>query len=150
MPDYHEQIAAFEETCRAHGLKITHQRLEIYRALLESTQHPSAETLYKGLVQRIPSLSLDTVYRTLATFEELGLVTRVQTVQSQTRYEAQVMHHHHLICDKCKSIFDFQWQGFDDIGVPEEVSRLGRISSRNVTLKGICNACLGKEETTSR
>ncbi len=150
MNEYKEQIAIFEETCRANGLKITHQRLEIYHALLESTAHPSAEALYKELVKGIPSLSLDTVYRTLATFEDLGLVTRVQTVQSQTRYEAQVVNHHHLICDKCKKIIDFQWQGFDDISVPETVNQLGRISSKNVTLKGICTDCLAKEEAEVR
>lgn len=149
MDDYQEQLASFEETCRAFGLKVTHQRLEIYRALLQSTDHPSAETLHKELVKRMQSLSLDTVYRTLATFEKLGLALRVQTVESQTRFEARKFQHHHLICDRCKKILDFEWKEFDNITVPADVKILGKVTARNAILKGICSTCLQEEEALS-
>ncbi|NOQ45310.1 MAG: transcriptional repressor [Desulfobulbaceae bacterium] len=144
-----DKLAAFEQACRTAGLKVTHQRIEIYRELAMATDHPSAEGLYKRLHDRLPTLSLDTVYRTLSTFEELGLIKRVQTVESQTRFEAQMLQHHHLICDRCNKIIDFQWQGFDNISIPEEVSRLGKVSSKNVILKGICNECLQRQEVAA-
>ena len=149
LKNIQERPAAFEQACRTAGLKVTHQRIEIYRELAMATDHPSAETLYKRLNDRLPTLSLDTVYRTLSTFEELGLIKKVQTVESQTRFEAQMVRHHHLICDRCNKIIDFQWQRFDTIPVPEEVGQLGRISSKNVILKGVCNECLQKEETVT-
>ncbi len=144
-----QKLAAFEQACRNAGLKVTHQRTEIYRELVMASDHPSAETLYKRLKDRLPSLSLDTVYRTLTTFNELGLIKRVQTVESQIRFEAQMMQHHHLICDNCKKIIDFEWQELDKLSIPQEVGQLGRVSSKNVILKGICNECLQKKEVAS-
>ncbi len=136
------QITHFEETCRAQGLKITHQRLEIYQVLVASSEHPSAESLYRELVQRMPTLSLDTVYRTLATFEELGLVKRVETQGSQARFEARVDQHHHFFCDRCSQLSDFLWDSFDSMGLPEEIQKIGRIRGKNVVVHGVCNQCL--------
>ena len=76
--------------CRKAGLKLTHQRYKIYLELLNSTDHPAAEALHKRLLLKIPTMSLDTVYRTLSTFEQHGLISRVQTVESHARYRGQV------------------------------------------------------------
>ena len=141
-----KKMRAFEQACRAAGLKLTHQRLEIYRELAMSTDHPSAESLYKRLKKKLPTISLDTIYRTLSTLEEKNLIKRVQTVESQARFEAQMTQHHHLICDKCKQIIDFQWKGFDDAGLPEEVAQIGQIRNKNIILLGICRECLKKEK----
>lgn len=141
-----KKMRDFEQACRAAGLKLTHQRLEIYRELAMSTDHPSTESLYKRLKKKLPTISLDTIYRTLSTLEEKNLIKRVQTVDSQARFEAQMTQHHHLICDKCKQIIDFQWKGFDDAGLPEEVAQIGQIRNKNVILLGICRECLEKQK----
>ena len=141
-----KKMRDFEQACRAAGLKLTHQRLEIYRELAMSTDHPSTESLYKRLKKKLPTISLDTIYRTLSTLEEKNLIKRVQTVESQARFEAQMTQHHHLICDKCKQIIDFQWKGFDDAGLPEEVAQIGQIRNKNVILLGICRECLEKQK----
>ncbi len=137
-----EYISRFEEICRSNGLKLTHQRLELYQALLESRDHPSAESLHKQLLHRMPTISLDTVYRTLATFEELGLVRRVETVGSQSRFEVRTVAHHHFFCDQCGRLTDFSWNSFDALGLPRELQKMGRIRERNVVLHGVCNHCL--------
>lgn len=137
-----EQLTAFESACREAGLRLTHQRLEIYRELAMADDHPSAELLHKRLRRKILTISLDTVYRTLATFESHGLITKVDTVESQARFEATGMRHHHLICRKCKEIMDFQWQLIDDVTLPEEISNWGRIDNKNVILYGVCSKCL--------
>ncbi len=141
------KLADFEQACRDAGLKLTHQRLEIYRELILSADHPSAETLYRRLQRQMPTLSLDTVYRTLATFEDRELIARVETVESQARFEVQLERHHHFICDRCHAIIDFVWEQFDEgCGRPSSLERLGRISSRNVIVRGICNSCLEHEK----
>ena len=142
MADHKEQIAHFEQTCRAHGLKMTHQRLEIFHALVHSAEHPSAETLYKMLAQRLPTLSLDTVYRTLATFEELNLVKRVETPGNQARFEAKIEQHHHFFCDNCGQLIDFSWQSFDAIQLPDTVESLGKVRDKNVVIHGVCKQCM--------
>ena len=146
LKDLQKKMTDFEKACRGAGLKLTHQRLEIYRELAMSTDHPSAETLHKRLKKKLPTISLDTIYRTLSTFEENNLIKRVQTVESQARFEAQMKQHHHLICDKCKQVIDFQWKSFDDAGLPEEVDQIGHIRNKNVILLGTCRRCLEKEK----
>ena len=59
-----EQVKEFEVFCRSKGLKATHQRLEIFRELTGREDHPSAEMIYHSLHSKLPTLALDTVYRT--------------------------------------------------------------------------------------
>jgi len=139
-----EQLVVFERACRKAGLRLTHQRLEIYRELALSSDHPSAETLHKRLRGRFPTISLDTVYRTLATFANHGLINKVDTVESQGRFEVTYMRHHHLICSQCKEIIDFQWDVIDTISLPEKISAWGRIDNKNVVVYGVCKKCLSE------
>ncbi len=140
-----EKLARFEQACRKAGLKLTHQRLAVYRELAAATDHPSAEMLHCRLKSSLPTISLDTVYRTLTTLEQYGLVRKVETIESQARYEAEMHGHHHLICSRCKKIIDFHWPDFDEIPLPEGLGDFGRIRNRSVVLSGICRRCLEKK-----
>ena len=55
----------FVQSCRKAGAKLTHQRMEIYREVAQTGDHPDAEKVYQGVRERLPTLSQDTVYRTL-------------------------------------------------------------------------------------
>jgi Fur family transcriptional regulator, peroxide stress response regulator len=138
-----ENTQLFAAACRAAGLRLTPQRLEVYRELSQSTDHPSAETLHQRLRRTIPTISLDTVYRTLSTLAVHGLINKVDTVESQARFEATALRHHHLICSRCKEIMDFQWHSIDQAPLPEALQGWGRIDQKNVVVYGICNKCLG-------
>ena len=120
---------------------MTHQRLEIFRALAAANDHPTAEILYKRLQKTMPTLSLDTVYRTLATFEEHDLISRVQTTESHARFEAEMEQHHHAICSKCHKITDFQWDICDTSELPKHIAGWGQIRNKQITLQGICADC---------
>jgi len=137
-----DRLAAFGRYCRDAGLRLTYQRQEIFRELAEFPDHPSAETLYHRLRNRIPTLSLDTVYRTLATFAERGLINKVETVENQARFEAAIGRHHHLMCTNCKEIIDFDWPAVDESALPDDVKAWGRIDARSAVLYGICNKCV--------
>lgn len=139
-------ISQFEQICKSAGLKITQQRLEVYRALLASTDHPSAETLYRRLEKRLPALSLDTVYRTLATLEKVHLVHRLETTAAQTRYEALTSRHHHFLCDGCGKVIDVFWQEFDSIHLPT-AGGIGAITRTSVVMHGTCSSCLVEEQS---
>lgn len=141
-PSLNEQLAAFEAACRFCGLRLTPQRLEIFRALAEAADHPTAEQLHQRLQNKMPTLSLDTVYRTLGTLAQHGLVHKVETVESQARYESQGAPHHHLICHKCREIIDFEWPLIDEFELPEKVQSWGEINRKSVTIYGVCRKCL--------
>lgn len=146
---YQHIIGQFEQICKSAGLKVTQQRLEVYRELLEATDHPSAETLYRRLEERLPTLSLDTVYRTLATFEKLHLVHRIETTAAQARYEALTSRHHHFLCDGCGKVIDVFWRDFDAIRLPTTAEGIGAIDRTSVVMHGICTACLDQRQTAA-
>ena len=79
-----DKIKIFEEFCKAKGLKVTYQRLEIFNILANSYDHPSAEDIYKKVKPKIPTISFDTVYRTLALFDSYGLIAKVQYLDDKT------------------------------------------------------------------
>ena len=99
MKTVQDRLAAFKEHCRKTGLKATHQRTEIYRELAATEVHPDAETIFRNVRERIPAMSFDTVYRTLRTLEEKGLIARVGTPLERSRFDANMMKHHHFVCD---------------------------------------------------
>lgn len=138
-----KKIKHFETACREAGLKITHQRLEIFRELAASKDHPSVETIYKRLAKKLPTISLDTVYRTLNTLEKQGVVSRVDTTESQARFEAEMSPHHHIICNNCGTITDFKSSGLDENVILDKVQDWGKVSRMNITLYGLCNDCSG-------
>jgi Fur family peroxide stress response transcriptional regulator len=138
-----QMMEQFVSACRDAGLKVTHQRTEIYRQLLNQPDHPTAETLHKRLLAALPTISLDTVYRTLTTLEGHQLVARIQTAESQARFEAIFAPHHHLICSKCKRVIDFQWPVVDTLEPPADAAQWGQIDSKTIILYGVCKNCSG-------
>ncbi len=139
-----ELLNHFQDACRRAGLKLTQQRMEIFAELAGESDHPSPETLYRRLIPRMPTISLDTVYRTLTTLAAHGLVRKVETVQSQLRFEAVAAPHHHLICRECQEIWDFPWALFDSAELPEEAGSWGVVEKKSAVLSGICSKCQKK------
>jgi len=141
MLQHSETNKSFEMACRQKNLRVTPQRIEIYKELAKAKDHPTAETLHKRLLDRMPTLSLDTVYRTLGTLAEHGLIHKVDTTESQAHFEADLRKHHHVICSQCGRIVDFDWQVVDDSELPEELHNWGHVERRSLILHGICRDC---------
>ena len=136
-----DKIELFRKLCKKHGIRLTHQRLEIFCEIERATDHPSVEEVYERVKSRLPTVSLDTVYRTLATFERFGIISRVQGCEDKTRYDRSSIPHHHLICIKCMSIQDFDWPDLDNIILPPEISKWGQTKTKHVLVRGVCERC---------
>jgi Fur family peroxide stress response transcriptional regulator len=135
------RVQAFVQTCRQRGMKVTHQRMEIFHELAASTAHPDAETIFQAVHERVPSISRDTVYRTLTTLEDESLIRRIQPLVESARYDANLDHHHHFICTVCGLVRDFYSPALDDLPIPPTVKTFGEIESAQVEVRGICSAC---------
>ena len=135
------RINRFKEICQQKGLKLTHQRMEIFSEVAKSTEHPDVETIYKGVRKRIPSVSLDTVYRTLWLFMDLGLITTLGPLRERQRFDANIKMHHHFVCTKCGSTRDFYSSEFDSLPVPDDVKEMGNVDTTYVELRGLCSRC---------
>ena len=133
------RLADFETACRRRGLRVTQQRRAIFRAVAVSRQHPSAETVWKTVRKQTSNLSLDTVYRTLAALEQMGLLVRVGTPEKE-RFDADMRLHAHFICNACGEVYDI---------FPPEIPchiqtgplACGKTQRVNIQFKGICNRC---------
>ena len=142
---FEDKMRFFRNICEKEGLKLTHQRLEILRELDKATDHPSAETIHMRVQARIPTISLDTTYRTLSTFERYGLASKVQVHEDRARFCGDPSSHHHLYCKSCKEIRDFPWDKLDGVDLPAEIEKWGQINSKTLILEGTCNKCLKQE-----
>jgi len=139
------RLQILQELCREHGLKVTHQRLEILQAVAGANNHPSAEEVFKQVREKLPTISFDTIYRNLALLEQNGVIARVQYLDDRTRYDSNLKHHHHLVCTKCRKIQDFYWPDADQMKIPEETGEWGIVQKKYIELRGLCRACLEAE-----
>ncbi len=137
----HASLERLQGVCRHHGFRLTHQRLEILRALTGKPGHPTVEEVYGRVRPRLPTISMDTVYRALAAFERMGLIARVQPGGPAVRYDADPTSHHHLICRRCREIRDFRWPEFDRMSPPIESGAWGSVEGRRVEIWGLCPRC---------
>lgn len=142
--DRDASVERFKKTCAKKKLKITPQRIAVYEELLEARDHPSAEVLYKRVRKMLPHISFDTVYRTLLSLVELGLIRLVKSYDDRKRFEPNIQNHHHCICIKCQKIIDFCDEGCDSIRIPKALGRQFQVMNKRVVLEGICPECGGK------
>ena len=131
----------FAQVCRESGAKLTHQRMEIFREVAQSGNHPDAESVYQGVRRRMPTVSLDTVYRTLWWLKGLNLVNTLGPARGRTRFDAKLHSHHHFVCRKCGGMQDFHSDRLDVLNITETVRPIGRIETIQVEVKGVCRAC---------
>jgi len=134
-------IERFTENCREHHLKITPQRIAIYRRLQDNRQHPTADTVYRELKSEFPSISLDTVNRTLLTFADIGIVDIVEGHGSPRRFDPDRSPHHHFTCIRCGTITDFHDPRFDALEIPRDIAERFTVTGKRVCLSGICERC---------
>ena len=142
-PDIDAQLGRFTQVCRERGTPVTHQRLAIFRALLESESHPDAEALYTSLRGAYPTLSLATVYKTLEMLQSLGLARAVSSPGPTRRFDGNQHPHHHLWCTQCRRLTDVELDELADIALP---AGLGfQVTDVSIQFNGICAPCRARD-----
>ncbi len=91
---------------REKKLKLTPQRIAVYKYLQSTMEHPSAETIYKALQPEYPTMSLATVYKALKTLVEVGLVSEINVGEGNFRYDGNSSCHPHIQCMSCGRVDD--------------------------------------------
>ena len=134
--------------------RYSHQREQIYQAVYDRRDHPTAETIYQQLKPEMPRLSLGTVYRNLIFFQERGDIRSVGVIQGQERFDAVVTPHSHFVCEHCGAVIDLPHLTLDsemDHAVSQQYGLM--VYRHELTLHGLCPDCIkqkkSKEETRS-
>ena len=125
---------------RQRGMRVTPQRVVVHRALHELDRHVTADELLDAVTDRLPNVSLPTIYATLELLEELGMVRRVQRAGTAL-FDPRTDAHHHLVCTRCGSV--------QDVGTELDTDALERAAQRHgfrrerveAIVHGLCRDC---------
>jgi len=121
---------------------LTSQRRTVLESLLERSDHPTVDQIYQTVVGRLPEVSRATVYRSLETLSDLGLLKRVEHPGSAVRFDGNMAPHHHFLCTRCGAMEDLSLEsvrGHDELvfvgpgpGAAEELA---------ILVRGTCYRC---------
>ena len=129
------------ELLRVRGLRATSQRVVMHRLLRDRNRHVSAEELLSEASERLPGVSLPTVYATLELFEKLGIVRRVNGGGGTLLWDTRVDTHHHMICRNCGRIEDLE-AALDLERARRSAAQFGFEADRaEVVVSGLCRRC---------
>jgi len=115
------------------GLKATHQRIVILKALYENLNHPSSEELYGYIKKKNPSISLATIYKTLECFVNSGMIRKVPTSDGLMRYDGKTDQHNHIYLSNTNEIIDF----YDEDLIHLISQHLSKRNIENLNVKNI-------------
>jgi Fur family transcriptional regulator, peroxide stress response regulator len=90
----------------ANGQRYTAQRGAVYRVLLETSEHPTADDVFTAVRVPIPDISLATVYKSLEALVGCGLAAKLTYGDGSARYDARTDPHPHARCLRCGAVLD--------------------------------------------
>jgi len=134
-------METFTSLLKNIGLKITPARTAVLSILTNQKKPVSVAILVESLAKK--SINFSTVYRTLETLEQAGIIRKVLVSQKQSFYELVDIHdHHHLICTECEKVeeIELQKQDFKKV-VLKKSKQFSQLSTKTIELFGVCNSC---------
>jgi Fur family transcriptional regulator, ferric uptake regulator len=130
---------------RARGDRMTGPRRAVLAALSARRTHLTADQVVSAVAEQDPTVHRASVYRTLETLTELGVVQHVHVGHGTTTYHlAGDEPHLHAQCEECGAVIDLPGSVLDDVAV-EVRRRYGFVlDPSHVALSGTCGACLAR------
>lgn len=132
-------ITDLARAIRTRGGKVTPQRLTIYEALMSDTSHPSAEAVFERIREKMPTVALTTVYKTLNELVAIGELRRFD-VNGVSHFDPRTDPHAEAVCLRCNSIQDVEFTG--EATTPAVTGF--EIVGQTQTFYGYCAACRSK------
>jgi len=121
------------------GLKMTPQRAAILEYLEGNTKHPSADDIYRAIKEKYPMVSFATVYNTLETLRNMGMVWELNIDDERKRYDPNTRPHHHLICLRCRRVVDVRVDF--EIEYTDKMAEGFMVTGHHVEFYGVCSEC---------
>lgn len=126
---------------REKKLKLTPQRIAVYKYLQSTKDHPSAETIYKALQPAYPTMSLATVYKALKTLVEVDLIQELNVGEGNFRYDGNVNMHPHVQCMCCGKVTDVFGVNFGNLNQTVAEQTEYEIITNKLYFYGVCPEC---------
>lgn len=146
MKDPKERYTTMLNRLKETGHRITPQRLAILKIIAESTEHPSAESIFEQVKGQFSTTSMATVYKTLAVLKEMGEVLELEFSNDYNRYDGNQPHPHpHLVCLGCRKIVDPDERSLAEITEKLAQDTGYEILGARLDFYGMCPKCLERE-----
>ncbi len=136
MPSTIEHLSA---ELRQKGIRPSYQRIRVLECLHCKDSHPTVDEIFQTLAPEIPSLSKATIYNTLHSFLEAGLIRSISIDETELRYDLTLHNHGHFKCASCGMVYNF---AVDIDGTAVDGLNGFKVSEKNVYFKGLCPTCL--------
>src|SRR5580658_2362585 len=136
-----ERMAHFADRCRQGGLAVTPQRLAIVEALLATTDHPRAETVFEAVRKLHPHISLATVHRTLETLCQIGEARKVTPLHDSARYDGNLAPHHHVVCVRCRRVRDIEIPELEQVLHGRAAIGDFKVLGSSLEIQALCAQC---------
>lgn len=134
---YHNLVEALHKA----GYRLTPQRLAICRYLATEREHPTPAAVYARVREQVPTISLATVYNTLALLRRLGLITEMGADAGGVRYETDTHPHANLICLECGRVVDAPLPALTDVQAALADQSAFELRSLRLDAYGLCPDC---------
>lgn len=135
----------YKKILRENKLKITPKRKGIIDYFLKNNKYSTPFDVWKYMKNNFKKIGLPTIYRNLADFERIGILTKVEGEENRFYYGLcklkKTKHHHHIVCNKCHKVIDFDICIFDEIKNDVEKKTNFLITEHHFFLKGLCKDC---------
>ena len=131
----------FRELCASHGIAVTQQRQVLYEVMQGLPGHPSPEEIYAEVRQRLPAVSLATVYKNIHLFLERGVLKQLSMHHGSLRVEMNNVAHHHIVCSYCKTITNIEEKDLGILPSRRELPGGFQVERYSIDVIGICAAC---------
>jgi Fur family transcriptional regulator, ferric uptake regulator len=119
----------------------TRQRQVILEELCKTTAHPTAVALYEVVRQRLPKISLGTVYRNLDLLVQMGQAQRFEAASGEARFDGNPARHNHVRCVRCGRIDDLMPSPLDLPAAPPKDTAGYQILGHRLEYLGVCPQC---------
>ena len=143
VPDVHVPWSDAEAVLRtaldANGQRYTEQRAAVYRTLVLTDQHPTADEVYTQVRGTIADISLATVYKALETLVSCGLAMKLSYGDGSARYDARTDDHLHSRCLRCGCVRDIPAAAMSHPQV--EVGDGFQVEGIRMEVVGFCRDC---------
>lgn len=130
---------------KTDNLRITQQREIILEELKAVKTHPTADALYDMARQRLPRISLATVYRNLEWLTGHGMVQKIEVGGRQKRFDGNTAEHYHIRCIKCGKVDDVAVNPIENLDNRIEKTCGYRVMGHRLEFMGICPECRTNE-----
>lgn len=129
--------------------RATRQLTAVLDVLVASRDHPTAEQVFRRVRDRVPRISLGTVYRNLDKLREQGRLRVVRLASGEAHYDARVAAHDHFICERCHAVTDLEI-ATAPAATPQLLAGGHVVHWHTTAIYGLCGACAAPAGGTAR